>query len=157
MLTGIGYDVHRLETGEELVLGGVEIDHNLGLLGHSDADVLLHAVADAILGAIGAGDIGRHFPDDDPDYKGVSSIVLLEQVFALVREKGCKLNNIDTVVIAQEPKLAPYIGRMEKNIAQVLNLELNRVNVKATTTERLGFVGAGEGITAQAIVSLEEV
>lgn len=157
MLTGIGYDVHRLETGEELVLGGVEIDHNLGLLGHSDADVLLHAAADAILGAIGAGDIGRHFPDDDPDYEGISSIILLEQVFALVREKGCKLNNIDAVVIAQEPKLAPYIGEMEKNIAQVLNLDLNRVNVKATTTERLGFVGAGEGITAQAIVSLEEV
>ena len=157
MLTGIGYDVHRLEVEEELILGGVEIEHHRGLLGHSDADVLLHAVADAVLGAIGEGDIGRHFPDDDPAYEGISSLILLEKVGDLVKEKECKLNNIDAVVIAQEPKLAPYIENMEKNIAQALNLDINRVNVKATTTEKLGFVGAGEGITAQAIVSLEEV
>ena len=157
MLTGIGYDVHRLEVEEELILGGVEIEHHRGLLGHSDADVLLHAVADAVLGAIGEGDIGRHFPDDDPAYEGISSLILLEKVGDLVKEKECKLNNIDAVIIAQEPKLAPYIENMEKNIAQALNLDINRVNVKATTTEKLGFVGAGEGITAQAIVSLEEV
>ncbi|MBM7557858.1 2-C-methyl-D-erythritol 2,4-cyclodiphosphate synthase [Halanaerobacter jeridensis] len=157
MLTGIGYDVHRLEEGEDLVLGGVEIDYKVGLLGHSDADVLLHAVADALLGAMGEGDIGRHFPDDDPQYKGVSSLILLEEVYKLVKEKDLKLNNIDAVIIAQKPKLAPYIKIMEKNIAKVLQLDLNRVNLKATTTERLGFVGAGEGIAAQAVASIEGV
>ena len=157
MLTGIGYDVHRLEEGEDLVLGGVEIDYKVGLLGHSDADVLLHAVADALLGAMGEGDIGRHFPDDDPQYKGISSLILLEEVYDLLKSKGLKLNNVDSVIIAQEPKLAPYIKQMEENIAQVLQLDEDKINVKATTTERLGFVGAGEGITAQAIVSIEEV
>ena len=157
MLTGIGYDVHRLAAGETLILGGVEIEYSLGLVGHSDADVLLHAVADAVLGAIGEGDIGRHFPDDDPTYKGIASTVLLEQVFSFVTEQDLELNNIDSVIIAQKPKLAPYIEQMEKNIAQILQLDINRVNVKATTTEKLGFVGAEEGIAAQAIVSLEEV
>lgn len=157
MLTGIGYDVHRLEEGEDLVLGGVEIDYKVGLLGHSDADVLLHAVADALLGAMGEGDIGRHFPDDDPQYKGISSLILLEEVYDLLKSKGLKLNNVDSVIIAQEPKLAPYIKQMEENITQVLQLDEDKINVKATTTERLGFVGAGEGITAQAIVSIEEV
>jgi 2-C-methyl-D-erythritol 2,4-cyclodiphosphate synthase len=156
MFTGIGYDVHRLEVGEDLVLGGVEIDHSTGLLGHSDADVLLHAIADAILGAIGEGDIGSHFPDDDPDYKGVSSLFLLKKVFSLVANKDLKLNNIDSVLIAQQPKLAPYIADMEENIADVLQLDLARVNVKATTTERLGFVGQEKGIAAQAVVSLGE-
>lgn len=157
MLTGIGYDVHRLEKGEELVLGGVQIDYEFGLLGHSDADVLLHALADAILGAMGAGDIGRHFPDDDPQYKGISSLILLKEVYELLTEKELKLNNLDAVIIAQEPKLASYIESMEEKIAKVLELSLDRVNVKATTTERLGFVGRGDGIAAQAVVSLEEV
>ncbi|MGM0369532.1 MAG: 2-C-methyl-D-erythritol 2,4-cyclodiphosphate synthase [Bacillota bacterium] len=156
MFTGIGYDVHRLEVGEDLVLGGVEIDYSVGLLGHSDADVLLHAIADAILGAIGEGDIGSHFPDNDPDYKGVSSLFLLKKVFSLVANKELKLNNIDSVLIAQQPKLAPYIAEMEENIADVLQLDLARVNVKATTTERLGFVGQEKGIAAQAVVSLGE-
>jgi len=156
MFTGIGYDVHRLEAGEDLVLGGVEIDHPTGLLGHSDADVLLHAIADAILGAIGEGDIGSHFPDNDPDYKGVSSLFLLQEVFSLVANKDLELNNIDSVLIAQQPKLAPYIADMEQNIADVFQLDLARVNVKATTTERLGFVGQEKGIAAQAVVSLGE-
>ena len=156
MYTGIGYDVHRLKNGEDLILGGVEIDHSLGLLGHSDADVLLHAIADAILGAIGEGDIGNHFPDNDPEYKGISSLILLEKVFALVDNKEFELNNIDSVIIAQKPKLAPYIENMAENIAETLKLDSARVNIKATTTEKLGFVGAEEGIAAQAVVSIKE-
>lgn len=155
MLTGIGYDVHRLELKEDLILGGVQIEYEQGLIGHSDADVLVHAVADAILGASGEGDIGRHFPDDDPAYKGISSLILLEEIYSLITEKKLELNNIDAVIIAQRPKLAPYIEQMEKNIAQTLQMDINRVNVKATTTEKLGFVGAEEGIAAQAVVSIE--
>ena len=157
MLTGIGYDVHRLKRDEELVLGGVKIDYELGLLGHSDADVLLHALADAILGAIGEGDIGRHFPDDDSQYKGVSSLKLLDEVYNLVLDKELSINNIDSVIIAQKPKLASYIVRMEENIAKALGLDVKRVNIKATTTEKLGFIGSGDGIVAQTVVSIEEV
>ncbi|MCK8816233.1 2-C-methyl-D-erythritol 2,4-cyclodiphosphate synthase [Natroniella sulfidigena] len=156
MKVGLGYDVHRLAEGEELILGGVEIDHSLGLVGHSDADVLLHAIKDALLGAIGAGDIGSHFPDDDPQYRGISSLLLLDQVMDSVLEAGFEVNNLDTVIIAQQPKLAPYLPEMKNKIAQRLQVEVEQVNLKATTTERLGFIGQGEGIAAQAIVSINE-
>lgn len=157
MLTGIGYDVHRLAKGEKLILGGLEIDYEFGLVGHSDADVLLHSVADALLGAIGAGDIGRHFPDDDPQYEDISSLKLLDEVYNLVVAKELKVNNIDSVIIAQKPKLASYIGKMEENIAKSLEIDIKRVNIKATTTEKLGFIGSGDGIVAQTVVSIEEV
>jgi len=156
MRVGIGYDVHKLIKGESLILGGVEIDYYYGLEGHSDADVLLHAIKDALLGAVGEGDIGRHFPDNNPKYKGISSLKLLQEVSNLLFNKGFELNNLDGVIIAQKPKLAPYIKQMEKNIAQILNVDVNRVNIKATTTERLGFVGREEGIAAEAIVSVKE-
>ncbi|WP_027339564.1 2-C-methyl-D-erythritol 2,4-cyclodiphosphate synthase [Halonatronum saccharophilum] len=156
MRVGIGYDVHRLEEGEGLVLGGVKIKYHLGLLGHSDADVLLHAIKDALLGSIGEGDIGRHFPDDDPKYKGISSLLLLKEVGKLLEKKGYELNNLDGVIIAQKPKLAPYINEMEVNIAKTLKVDENRVNIKATTTEKLGFVGEEAGIAAQAIASVKE-
>ncbi|PRX26180.1 2-C-methyl-D-erythritol 2,4-cyclodiphosphate synthase [Orenia metallireducens] len=156
MRVGIGYDVHKLVEGESLILGGVKIDYSHGLEGHSDADVLLHAIKDALLGAVGEGDIGRHFPDDDPQYKGISSLKLLAEVSKLIFNKGFELNNLDGVIIAQKPKLAPYIKRMEENIAQVLDADLDKVNIKATTTERLGFVGREEGIAAEAIVSVKE-
>ncbi|GAB6099822.1 2-C-methyl-D-erythritol 2,4-cyclodiphosphate synthase [Halanaerocella petrolearia] len=156
MLSGIGYDVHALEAGEDLILGGVEIEHRLGLAGHSDADVLLHAVMDSLLGAIGEGDIGRHFPDNDPQYKGISSLILLEEVQELVVERGLVVNNLDTVIMAQRPKLASHLSQMEKKLAQTLEVKTTRVNIKATTTERLGFIGREEGIAAQAIVTLTE-
>ena len=156
MRVRIGYDVHKLEAQEELILGGMEIDCPFGLAGHSDADVLIHAIMDALLGAIAAGDIGSHFPDDDPQYKGASSLVLLEQVINLVKKEGYLLNNLDTVVAAQKPKLAPYIKQMEANISSCLQVKKERINVKATTTEKLGFVGREEGISAQAIVTLKE-
>ena len=156
MRVGIGYDVHKLSVEEDLILGGVTIDYHRGLVGHSDADVLVHAIMDALLGAIAAGDIGSHFPDDDPQYKGVSSLVLLEQVLNIVKKEGYLLNNLDTVVAAQKPKLAPYIKQMEANISSCLQVKKERINVKATTTEKLGFVGREEGISAQAIVTLKE-
>ncbi|MCK8827990.1 2-C-methyl-D-erythritol 2,4-cyclodiphosphate synthase [Natroniella acetigena] len=156
MRVGLGYDVHRLAKGEDLVLGGVRIEHSVGLVGHSDADVLLHAIKDALLGAIGAGDIGSHFPDDDPQYRGISSLVLLEQVMNSVLEAGYEVNNLDTIIIAQQPKLAPYISQMQNKIAQSIQVEVGQVNLKATTTEKLGFIGQGEGIAAQAIVSIKE-
>ncbi len=156
MRVGIGYDVHQLAMDESLVLGGVKLNHHLGLVGHSDADVLIHAIMDALLGAIGAGDIGRHFPDDDSQYKGISSLKLLDRIVDLVREKGFMVNNLDVTILAQSPKLAPYISQMEENIAQLLSVEIARVNIKATTTEQLGFVGREEGIAAQAIVSVKE-
>lgn len=154
MRVGIGYDVHRLVPERKLILGGVEIPYEKGLLGHSDADVLTHAVMDALLGAAGLGDIGRHFPDTDPAYAGADSLDLLKQVGHLVAEHGYCPNNIDAVVIAQQPKLAPYMEEMQKNIARVLELHMERVNIKATTTETLGFEGRGEGIAVQAIVSI---
>ena len=154
---GMGYDVHKLVTGRKLILGGVEIQHDLGLLGHSDADVLLHAIKDAILGAAALGDIGRHFPDTDEAYKGISSMVLLSKVKDLILKEGYKVNNIDATIAAQQPKIAPYIKDMNENIAQTLKIEVSKVNVKATTTEGLGFVGNKEGIAAYAIVSLIKI
>ena len=154
---GMGYDVHKLVTGRKLILGGVEIQHDLGLLGHSDADVLLHAIKDAILGAAALGDIGRHFPDTDEAYKGISSMVLLSKVKDLILKEGYKVNNIDATIAAQQPKIAPYIKDMNENIAQTLKIEASQVNVKATTTEGLGVVGNKEGIAAYAIVSLIKI
>ena len=151
MRIGHGYDVHRLVTERKLILGGVDIPYGKGLLGHSDADVLLHAIADAILGAIGEGDIGRHFPDTDPAYKGASSIKLLRHVMMLASDKGYQTGNVDATIVAQRPKLAPFILSMRENIAEALGCQLERVNVKATTTEELGFAGRGEGIAAYAV------
>lgn len=154
MRIGHGYDVHRLTEGRKLILGGVEIPFELGLLGHSDADVLLHAVSDALLGAAALGDIGRHFPDTDPKYKGADSMKLLERVVELLGEKGFIVNNIDCTVIAQKPKLAPFIVQMKSNIARVCGIESDRVNVKATTEEKLGFTGRLEGISAHAVCTI---
>ena len=157
MRIGQGYDVHRLVEGRDLILGGVTVPYEKGLLGHSDADVLVHAVMDALLGAAALGDIGQHFPDTDPAYKGISSIKLLEAVGKLLEEKGYVIENIDATIIAQRPKLAAYRPQMAENIAHALNLPVNRVSVKATTEEGLGFTGTGEGISAQAIALLSSV
>lgn len=154
MRIGMGYDVHKLVKDRRLILGGVDIPYEWGLLGHSDADVLLHAVMDALLGAAGLGDIGSHFPDTDDQYKGISSMVLLERTGALLTEKGYLIDNIDATIIAQRPKLRPYISQMEENIARVLQISPEQVNVKATTEEGLGFTGRQEGIAAQAICLL---
>lgn len=156
MRIGHGYDVHRLVECRDLILGGVKIPYELGLLGHSDADVLLHAVSDALLGAAGLGDIGKHFPDTDPQYKGANSLRLLEIVGIKVAEAGYRISNIDVTMIAQAPKLRPYIDIMERNIAQALSLDVSRVNVKATTEERLGFTGEGLGMSCHAVCLLEE-
>lgn len=150
----MGYDVHKLVEGRKLILGGVEIVHTLGLLGHSDADVLLHAIMDALLGAAALGDIGKHFPDTDPAYKGISSMKLLEHVGKLLEEKGYVIDNIDATIIAQKPKLRPYIEDMEQNIAKALGISKEQVNVKATTEEGLGFTGTEQGISSQAICLL---
>ena len=157
MRVGMGYDVHKLVEDRKLILGGVEISYEKGLLGHSDADVLLHAIMDALLGAAALGDIGRHFPDTDDRYKGADSMVLLKEVKKLLDENFFFIENIDATVIAQQPKLAPYIEDMRKNIAECLELPVNRVNVKATTEEKLGFTGAGLGISSQAVCLLETV
>jgi len=154
MRIGMGYDVHKLVEGRKLIIGGVEIPYEKGLLGHSDADVLLHAVMDALLGAAALGDIGKHFPDTDPAYKGISSIKLLEHVGKLLEENLFLIENIDATIIAQAPKMRPYIDTMRKNIADALGIEVDQVNVKATTEEGLGFTGAGEGISSQAICML---
>jgi len=151
---GIGYDVHALVKGRPLILGGVEIPNDRGLLGHSDADVLIHSIMDALLGALALGDIGAHFPDHDPQYQGISSIILLEHVVKLIREKGYCIGNVDSIIVAQRPKLAPYITEMRMNLVKVLRVEESCVSVKATTTERLGFEGREEGISSQAIVSI---
>ncbi|GFO85673.1 MULTISPECIES: 2-C-methyl-D-erythritol 2,4-cyclodiphosphate synthase [Anaerostipes] len=156
MRIGTGYDVHRLEEGRKLILGGVQIPFEKGLLGHSDADVLLHAVSDALLGAAALGDIGKHFPDTDPAFEGADSLKLLEETVRLVKEEGYKVGNVDATVIAQKPKLASYIPRMRENIRKVLEVEENQVNIKATTEEHLGFTGEGLGISAQAVCLLEE-
>ena len=153
-LSGIGYDVHQLVEGRKLILGGEEIPHTLGLLGHSDADVLLHAICDALLAAASLGDIGKHFPDTNPKYKGISSLILLKEVGKLLEGKGFKVVNVSAIVAAQKPKLAPYIAKMNQNIASVLNIDCARVNVAATTTEHLGFEGEEKGISARAIVSV---
>jgi 2-C-methyl-D-erythritol 2,4-cyclodiphosphate synthase len=154
MRIGQGFDVHQLVTGRKLVIGGVEIDYAKGLLGHSDADVLLHAICDALLGAAALGDIGKHFPDTDPRYKGIDSRKLLREVAALVKSKGFAVENVDATIIAQAPRMAPHIAAMVANIAADLGVDAARVNVKATTTEGLGFAGRGEGIAAQAICLL---
>jgi 2-C-methyl-D-erythritol 2,4-cyclodiphosphate synthase len=151
---GMGYDVHKLVEGRKLILGGVEVPHTLGLLGHSDADVVLHAIEDALLGAAALGDIGRHFPDNDDSYKGISSMILLEKVRDIIGQAGYKVSNIDATIVAQKPKLASYIPQMNENIARVMQCELNQVNVKATTTEGLGFAGTQEGIASYAVVGI---
>lgn len=156
MRIGHGYDVHRLKAGRKLILGGVEIPWELGLDGHSDADVLIHAVMDALLGAAGLGDIGRWFPDTDPQYKGISSMLLLQRVVELLQEHGYTVGNVDATILAQRPKLAPHIPQMAANLADALGVEAGRVNVKATTEEGLGFTGSGEGMAAHAVCLLEE-
>ena len=157
MRIGQGYDVHKLVEGRDLILGGVMVPYEKGLLGHSDADVLVHAVMDALLGAAALGDIGQHFPDTDPKYKGISSIALLKEVVALLEKEGYIIENIDATIIAQRPKLAAYRPQMAKNIAEALHLEVNQVSVKATTEEGLGFTGSGEGISSQAITLLSHM
>lgn len=152
---GMGYDVHRLVEGRKLIMGGVEIPHDKGLLGHSDADVLIHALMDALIGAIGEGDIGKHFPDTDERYKGISSIKLLQHVNELLKERQAVIHNIDATIIAQAPKMAPYIGEMRTAIAAILNLKENQINIKATTEEKLGFTGEGKGISSQAVALVD--
>lgn len=156
MRVGMGYDVHKLVEGRKLILGGVEIPYEKGLLGHSDADVMLHAVMDALLGAAALGDIGLHFPDTDPKYKGASSIKLLEHVGRLLEENGYVIENIDATIIAQRPKMRPHIDQMRENMAKVLKIDVDQINVKATTEEGLGFTGSGEGISSQAICAIEK-
>jgi len=156
MRIGIGYDSHRLVEGRRLILGGIEIQHERGLLGHSDADVLVHAICDAILGALGGGDIGRHFPDTDPAFAGISSINLLQKVAAMAGEMGFEVNNIDSTVILERPKLMDYMHEMALNISNALNISVDRVNVKAKTNEGMGFVGRDEGMAAFAVVTIRE-
>ena len=156
MRIGHGYDVHRLVEGRRCIIGGVDIPHEKGLLGHSDADVLLHAVMDAVLGAMAAGDIGKLFPDSDPAYKGADSLALTRRVAEVMGERGYRLGNLDATVIAQAPKLAPHIPAMRERIAEAFGVEVDRISVKATTEERLGFTGSGEGIAAHAVCLLEE-
>lgn len=155
MRIGMGYDVHRLVEDRDLIIGGEKIEYEYGLLGHSDADVLLHAIMDALLGAAALGDIGTHFPDTDERYRGISSVRLLAYVDQLLEENGYLVGNIDATIIAQRPKMAPYIQKIRENIANTLGLELNQVNIKATTEEGLGFTGSGDGISAQAVCILE--
>jgi 2-C-methyl-D-erythritol 2,4-cyclodiphosphate synthase len=155
MRTGIGYDVHRLVAGRKLVLGGTEIPYDKGLLGHSDADVLVHAVCDALLGAAGLGDIGLHFPDTDPKYKDISSLTLLTQTSAMIRKKGLTILNIDTIIFAEAPKIGPYRKNMQENLAAAVNVDPDCVNIKATTTEGLGIIGKGEGIGAMCVVLVD--
>ena len=155
MRIGMGYDVHRLVEDRDLIIGGEKIEYEYGLLGHSDADVLLHAIMDALLGAAALGDIGTHFPETDERYRGISSVRLLAYVDQLLEENGYSVGNIDATIIAQRPKMAPYIQKIRENIANTLGLELNQVNIKATTEEGLGFTGSGDGISAQAVCILE--
>ena len=157
MRIGMGYDVHRVVEGRDMIIGGVKLPYEKGLLGHSDADVLIHAIMDALLGAAALGDIGKHFPDTDPAYKGISSIRLLEHVGNLLDENGFIIENIDSTIIAQRPKMRPHIDQMRENIAKALGIEVERVNVKATTEEGLGFTGSGEGISSQAICLLQKL
>ncbi|WP_054744048.1 2-C-methyl-D-erythritol 2,4-cyclodiphosphate synthase [Cellulosilyticum ruminicola] len=152
---GMGYDVHQLVEGRKLIMGGVEIAHDKGLLGHSDADVVVHAIMDALIGAIAEGDIGKHFPDTDPQYKGISSIALLKHVGKLLKDKKAVIHNIDATIIAQKPKMAPHILAMRENIAKALEIAVGQVNIKATTEEKLGFTGAEQGISSQAIAMVD--
>jgi len=157
MRVGLGIDAHRFAAGRPLVLGGVEIDHPLGLLGHSDADVLTHAIGDALLGAAGLGDLGRHFPDNDPAFKNIRSLILLERIVALVRERGYRVVNVDATVVAEQPRLAPHVPQMVANLAPILSVAPEDVNLKATTTEKMGFTGRREGIAALAVALVEKV
>ena len=157
MRVGIGYDVHKFAEGRKLILGGVEIPYEKGLLGHSDADVIVHAIMDALLGAAALGDIGQHFPDSDPEYEGISSIRLLEKVRDLLDENGYVIGNIDSIIIAQRPKMMPHLPQMRQNVADALGVRIDRVSIKATTEEGLGFTGRGEGIAAQATCALEDL
>ena len=154
---GTGYDVHILQKGRKLILGGVEIPYEMGLLGHSDADVLTHAIMDSLLGAAAKGDIGKHFPDTDGKYKDICSITLLEKVGEILSESGYCVNNIDATVVAQKPKLACYTDKMRKNIADALKTDINNISIKATTTEKLGFEGEGKGISAQAVCTIADI
>lgn len=154
MRIGHGYDVHQLVTGRDLIIGGVHIDYDKGLLGHSDADVLVHAIMDSIIGALGLGDIGRHFPDTDPRFKGADSMALLEHVEMLMDEAGYKIGNIDSTIIAQKPKMAPHLENMIKGISKVLRCQSNQINIKATTEEKMGFTGSGHGISAHSVCLL---
>lgn len=154
MRIGIGYDVHKLVKDRKLIIGGLDIPHDLGLDGHSDADVLTHAIMDSLIGALALGDIGKHFPDTDDEYKDISSIELLKKVYELINDRGYKIENIDSVIAAQKPKLAPFIENMRKNLSDVLNTDIENISVKATTTEKLGFEGREEGISAQSICLL---
>lgn len=151
MRIGTGYDVHKLVEGRKLIMGGVEIPYEKGLLGHSDADVLVHAIMDALLGAAALGDIGKHFPDTDPKYKGADSLMLMREVKRILSDEGYEIENVDSTIIAQAPKMKPHIEKMRQNIAEALSLDITQVSVKATTEERLGFTGRGEGISAQAV------
>lgn len=153
---GMGYDVHRLVEGRKLILGGVDVPYEKGLLGHSDADVLLHAITDALLGAAALGDIGKHFPDTDPRFEGADSLKLLAHAMGLIRKKGYEVGNIDATIVAQKPKLAPYIEAMRDNIAKTLGVDKDLVNVKATTEEKLGFTGSGDGMSAYAVAGIEK-
>ena len=152
---GMGYDVHQLVENRKLIIGGVDIPYEKGLLGHSDADVLLHAISDALLGAAALGDIGKHFPDTDPRYKGADSLKLLEEVGNLLAEKGYVVGNVDATIVAQKPKMLPHIPQMRENIARVLRVDIDQINVKATTEEHLGFTGSGQGISAYAVAGIE--
>lgn len=154
---GNGYDVHKLVEGRKLILGGIEIPHNLGLLGHSDADVLVHAIMDGLLGALALGDIGKHFPDTDDKYKDISSIKLLKEVACLIKNKGYEVVNIDSIVAAEQPKLKPYIDEMRKQVAEAIGVEIEEISIKATTEERLGFTGREEGIKSYAVVLLKKI
>lgn len=154
---GFGFDVHQLTAGRKLILGGVEIPSEKGLLGHSDADVLLHAVCDALLGAAALGDIGKHFPDTDPAYKGISSIELLKHVGVLIRTHGYTVGNIDSTLVLERPKIAPHIAQMQKNISEALNLNSDQISIKATTNEGMGFIGAGEGAVAYAVTIIDSI
>ena len=156
MRFGIGFDVHELSSNRDLILGGIKIDYSMGLKGHSDADVLLHAISDALLGALAFGDIGQHFPDTDPQYKGISSTILLEKVYDKIRKNNYKLNNLDCVIIMEKPKLAPYIQKIRNRIADIFWCKPEQISVKATTTEKLGFIGRSEGVAAMAVVGLIE-
>lgn len=157
MKIGMGFDVHELVFGRDLILGGVKIDYEKGLLGHSDADVLVHSINDAIIGALALGDIGKLFPDTDPKYKGISSLLMTKEVVRLMKNKGYKIVNIDSIISIQNPKISPYILDMRKNIAKVLEIEIENVSVKATTTEHLGFEGREEGVSSRAIVLIEKI
>lgn len=157
MKIGMGFDVHELVFGQDLILGGVKIDYEKGLLGHSDADVLVHSINDAIIGALALGDIGKLFPDTDPKYKGISSLLMTKEVVRLMKNKGYKIVNIDSIISIQNPKISPYILDMRKNIAKVLEIELENVSVKATTTEHLGFEGREEGVSSRAVVLIEKI